>query len=182
MKKRSLEELNRISVEAYQELPKYPVTLVLDNIRSLNNVGAAFRTADAFAIERIALCGITGIPPHRDIQKTALGATESVAWEYHEDIATYLQALKEQKVTLVAVEQTHSSTPLQNFVPHITQPFAFVFGNEVKGVSETALPHCDFSLEIPQFGTKHSLNVSVSIGIVLWHYVQQHLAITASAK
>lgn len=175
MKKLSLEQLNRVSIEEFKERKKLPVVLVLDNIRSLNNVGSAFRTTDAFAIQKLLLCGITGKPPHRDIQKTALGATESVEWEHFPNVTECISNLKELGYTMVAVEQTDSSTLLQNFKIETEKKYAFLVGNEVKGVSDEALPLCDTCLEIPQFGTKHSLNVSVSIGIVLWEYMRQSL-------
>ena len=176
MKKLSLDELNRISVNEFKAKDKLPIVLVLDNIRSLNNVGSAFRTSDAFALEKIYLCGITGKPPHRDIQKTALGATESVSWEHHSNITECLNSLKSDDYTIVAIEQTDSSVTLEDFSIDKEKKYAFIVGNEVKGVSDEALPFCDFSLEIPQFGTKHSLNVSVSTGIVLWEFVRQYLS------
>ncbi len=176
MKKLSLDQLNRVSIEVFKTQEKAPAVLILDNIRSLNNVGSAFRTADAFAIEKIFLCGITGKPPHRDIQKTALGATESVSWEFFEKIDTCLAHLKNEEFTIIAVEQTDSSIELQDFKVALSKKYAFVVGNEVQGISEKALPFCDFSLEIPQFGTKHSLNVSVSLGIVLWEFIRQRNA------
>ncbi len=175
MKKQSLDELGRLSVEDYQRSPKRPVVLVLDSVRSLNNVGSAFRTADAFAIEKILLCGITGQPPHRDIQKTALGATESVVWEYFPKVTDALATLKAAGYMLVAVEQTTRSLPLEFVKFDLHAKYAFVVGNEVQGISEEALARCKFSIEIPQFGTKHSLNVSVSIGIVLWAYTHAYL-------
>lgn len=168
MKKLQLEELGRISVEAFRESEKQPVCIVLDNIRSLHNVGSAFRTADAFLIERIFLTGITGTPPHREIQKTALGATESVAWEYVENTADALARVKAEGYTIVIIEQTTESIPLQKFEPEAGRKYCLVFGNEVNGVSEEAIVYGDLALEIPQSGTKHSLNVSVCLGIVVW--------------
>ncbi len=168
MKKLQLEELGRISVEAFREVEKQPVCIVLDNIRSLHNVGSAFRTADAFRIERIFLTGITGTPPHREIQKTALGATESVAWEYAEHTADVLARIKAEGYTVVIIEQTTESIPLQNFEPEAGRKYCLVFGNEVNGVSDEAIGYGDVALEIPQSGTKHSLNVSVCLGIVVW--------------
>jgi len=168
MKKLQLEELGRISVEAFREAEKQPVCIVLDNIRSLHNVGSAFRTADAFRIERIFLTGITGTPPHREIQKTALGATESVAWEYVEHTADALARVKAEGYTVVIIEQTTESIPLQNFEPEAGRKYCLVFGNEVNGVSDEAIGYGDVALEIPQSGTKHSLNVSVCLGIVVW--------------
>lgn len=172
MKKLKLEELGRISLEQFKEAEKLPITLVLDNIRSLHNVGSAFRTADAFRIEKIMLTGITGTPPHREIQKTALGATESVAWEYVEKPEDAVRNLKESGYSIVAVEQTTESIPLQNFNPGKHQKLALVFGNEVNGVSEEVIHYSDVALEIPQTGTKHSLNVSVCVGIVVWEIVR----------
>jgi tRNA G18 (ribose-2'-O)-methylase SpoU len=168
MKKLSLEELDRISISQFKEAEKIPVTLVLDNIRSLHNVGSAFRTADAFRIEKIYLTGITGTPPHREIQKTALGATESVAWEYSESTDQVIRKLKESGYIIVIVEQTTDSLPLQTFFSDKEKKYCLVFGNEVHGVSEEAIAYGDFALEIPQLGTKHSLNISVCLGIVVW--------------
>jgi 23S rRNA (guanosine2251-2'-O)-methyltransferase len=168
MKKLSLDELGRISIDQFKESEKIPVTLVLDNIRSLHNVGSAFRTADAFRIEKIYLTGITGTPPHREIQKTALGATESVAWEYSERTEQALQKLKAEGYTIVIVEQTTDSLPLQTFFAEKDKKYCLVFGNEVHGVSEEAIALGDLALEIPQLGTKHSLNISVCLGIVVW--------------
>jgi len=168
MKKLSLHELGRISIDQFKEAEKIPVTLLLDNIRSLHNVGSAFRTADAFRIEKIYLTGITGTPPHREIQKTALGASESVAWEYSEHTAQAIQKLKAEGYTIVIVEQTTDSLPLQTFFAEKEKKYCLVFGNEVHGVSEEAIALGDLALEIPQLGTKHSLNISVCLGIVVW--------------
>ncbi|MDD1442051.1 RNA methyltransferase [Dolichospermum sp. ST_sed3] len=168
MKKLSLEELGRISIDQFKEAEKIPVTLLLDNIRSLHNVGSAFRTADAFRIEKIYLTGITGTPPHREIQKTALGATESVAWEYSESTANVIQRLEADGYVIVIIEQTTSSLPLQTFFAEKEKKYCLVFGNEVHGVSEEAIELGDLALEIPQTGTKHSLNISVCLGIVVW--------------
>ena len=173
MKKLKLEELGRISVEDFKEAEKIPVCILLDNVRSLHNVGSAFRTADAFRIEKIYLTGITGIPPHREIQKTALGATESVAWEYAESPAEIIQNLKLQDYKVVIIEQTTESRPLQAFHPEKKQKYCLVFGNEVDGVSEEVIKHADFALEIPQTGTKHSLNISVCLGIVAWEFFRK---------
>jgi len=170
-RKLSTEELNRISVTAYHQVPKIPVTVVLDNIRSMNNIGSTFRTSDAFRVEKILLCGITARPPHREIQKTALGATESVAWEYFAELNEAIAFLQQQHYQIIAVEQTDNSLLLQNFEPNPTTKTAFVFGNEVFGVSETFIKESTHCLEIPQFGTKHSLNISVSVGVVLWDYM-----------
>ncbi|WP_151086923.1 RNA methyltransferase [Hymenobacter baengnokdamensis] len=168
MRKLTMQELNRLPVADFKATPKSPVVLVLDNVRSLHNVGAVFRTADAFALEKIYLCGVTGQPPHREITKTALGSTESVAWEH---TATTLQAVQELKAAgyqLVAVEQTTGSVVLPQFRPRPGQPLALVLGNEVFGVADEILALCDISVEVPQLGTKHSLNVSVAAGVVLW--------------
>lgn len=168
MKKLSQEALERISISEFKEIEKSPLILVLDNVRSLNNVGSAFRTADAFRIEKIYLCGITGTPPHRDIQKTALGATESVDWEYCSTTLEALIKLNAAGVTCCALEQVENSTPLQQFQPQKGTTYALVFGNEVFGVEEEVLHACDEILEIPQLGTKHSLNISVTLGIAVW--------------
>jgi 23S rRNA (guanosine2251-2'-O)-methyltransferase len=168
MKKMKLEELGRITVNEFKEAEKIPVCILLDNVRSLHNVGSAFRTADAFRIDKIYLTGITGTPPHREIQKTALGATESVTWEYIESPAKAIQNLKIQDYQIVTVEQTTESKPLQSFTPQKNHKYCLVFGNEVDGVSEEVLQQADIALEIPQTGTKHSLNVSVCVGIVVW--------------
>lgn len=175
MKKLQLEELGRLSVEAFREAEKQPVCVVLDNIRSLHNVGSAFRTADAFRVERIFLTGITGTPPHREIQKTALGATESVAWEYAEHTADVLARLKNEGYTVVIIEQTTASIPLQTFQPAADRKYCLVFGNEVNGVSDEAIAYGDVALEIPQSGTKHSLNVSVCLGIVVWEIFRKRV-------
>ena len=168
MKKLSMEELERLSVQEFKKTKKSPIILVLDNIRSLNNVGSAFRTGDAFRVEKIYLCGITGTPPHRDIQKTALGSTESVDWEYCSSTLEVLTRLKAEGVRCCALEQVENSTPLQEFQPQKENTYALVFGNEVFGVEEEVLSACDDILEIPQLGTKHSLNISVTLGIAVW--------------
>lgn len=173
MRKLKLDELDRISVESFRESQKLSVTLVLDNIRSLHNVGSAFRTADAFRVEKIWLAGITGTPPHREIEKSALGATASVAWEYADRTSDVLGELKREGYTIVAVEQTTRSTPLSDFEPVKGQKYCLVFGHEVKGVSDEAIALADLALEIPQAGTKHSLNVSVCIGIVVWEFFRR---------
>lgn len=173
MKKLKLEELGRISVTEFKAAEKLPVCIVLDNIRSLHNVGSAFRTADAFRIEKIYLTGITGTPPHREIQKSALGATESVVWEYVESPAQVVQDLKTRGYAIVIVEQTTQSIPLHQFVPEPNKKYCLVFGNEVEGVSDSVIGHGDIALEIPQSGTKHSLNISVCLGIVVWEMYQK---------
>lgn len=168
MKKLKLDELGRISIDEFKEAEKIPICIVLDNIRSLHNVGSAFRTADAFRVEKIFLGGITGTPPHREIQKTALGATESVSWEYVEKTLGTIKMLKEQGYKIVIVEQTTASIPLHTFHPSVASQYCLVFGNEVNGVSEEVVNEGDIALEIPQVGTKHSLNISVCLGIVVW--------------
>ena len=173
MRKISNEELNRPDLETFKSQPKIPITLVLDNIRSMHNVGSAFRTADAFAIEAIVLCGITAQPPHREIHKTALGATESVHWRYEKEVTTACEQLKSEGYQLWAVEQADESTMLERFSVAEGTKYALVFGNEVFGVSDEAVALADGCIEIPQFGTKHSLNVSVSTGVVLWELVRQ---------
>ncbi|MEZ4774299.1 MAG: RNA methyltransferase [Bacteroidia bacterium] len=167
MRKLKLEELNRLSLDEFHEAEKQPVTVILDNIRSMHNVGAVFRTADAFLIEKVILCGITPIPPHREIRKTAIGAEESVSWEYQPNIVSVVASLKAEGYKIFSVEQTDQSIPLNQFLPSY-EKCAVVFGNEVEGVSQEIVDISDVSVEIPQFGTKHSLNVSVAAGIVLY--------------
>ena len=161
-------ELNRKTVADFKEAEKTPLIIVMDNIRSLNNVGSVFRTADAFLVEKVYLWGITATPPHRDIQKTALGATDAVAWEYVEDSIALSQKLKEQGVKLCAIEQAEDAVMLDKFTPVKGERYAVVFGNEVKGVQQEIVSLSDTVLEIPQVGTKHSLNISVSAGVVIW--------------
>lgn len=173
MKQKSIKALNRLDVESYRALLKNPIVLVLDNVRSALNVGSAFRTADGFALEGIALCGITAQPPHREITKTAIGATESVAWSYHKTTEAALVKLREEGFRLYAVEQTDRSISLEKFKLDPTEKIGLVLGNEVKGVSPAALKHCDGAIEVPQFGTKHSFNVSVCTGIVCWELIRQ---------
>lgn len=170
VKKLKLEELHRVDVATFKNMEKIPVVVVLDNIRSMHNVGAVFRSSDAFIIEKIVLCGITPCPPHREINKSAIGATESVDWEYENNIDEALQKLKNKGYKTLGIEQTTASTLLQDYPVTSTEKYALVFGNEVGGLSEQALPLCDVFLEIPQRGTKHSLNISVCTGIVLWHF------------
>lgn len=168
MQKLSMEALNRKSVAEFREADKTPLLLVLDNVRSLHNVGSVFRTADAFLLEGIYLCGFTGTPPHRDIHKTALGATETVEWTYFDSVKEALLELKGKGYEIWAVEQATSSVFLQQFQPPAGQPMAVIFGNEVSGISEEALALADGCIEIPQWGMKHSLNIAVSAGIVVW--------------
>ncbi len=171
-----MEELNRDSVEDFRSKEKLPLTLILDNVRSLNNVGSVFRTADAFMVEKIYLCGITGTPPHRDIEKTALGATESVAWEHVPNTLDLTRQLQAQGYKVVAVEQAENSTKLHEFVPEPEQRYAFVLGNEVFGVEQEVVSLSDVVLEIPQFGTKHSLNISVATGVVVWDFLSKSIS------
>lgn len=161
-------ELDRLDVEGFKAADKSPIIVVLDNIRSLNNIGSVFRTADAFLVEKIYLCGITATPPHKDIRKTALGATESVDWEYRKDTLELVQDLKRNGIKTIAVEQAENATQLHDFAINPKETVALIFGNEVKGVDQEVVSACDQVLEIPQFGTKHSLNISVSAGIVVW--------------
>lgn len=171
MRKLSMDELGRMSVDAFKRADKHPVMIVLDNIRSMHNVGSVFRTADAFLAEGICLCGYTPQPPHRDIHKTALGATETVDWLYFDSTRKAITELESRGYAIYAIEQVEKSIPLQHFRPG-KQRIALVFGNEVEGVDEEVLSLCDGSIEIPQFGMKHSLNVSVAAGIVLWEVVR----------
>lgn len=168
MRKLSLKELNRLSVSAFKEQEKTPIVLVLDNIRSGLNVGSAFRTSDAFALEKIVLCGITAQPPHREILKTAIGATASVNWEHVDNTIDALETLREKGYQLIAVEQAEGSIPLNEFQVNADQKYALIFGNEVNGVSQEVMDRIDACIEVPQFGTKHSLNISVCVGVVVW--------------
>ena len=174
--KLTTEEMHRLTVEEFRESEKLPLTVVLDNVRSLNNIGSVFRTSDAFRVEHIALCGITATPPHREIHKTALGAEDSVEWSYHEDTAECLRDLKTRGYRIYAVEQVDDSIKLgmRNEKLGIEgHPIAIILGNEIEGVQEGLLPLCDGSLEIPQYGTKHSLNVSCAAAIVIWEMMKQ---------
>jgi len=166
------EELGRSSVEAHRKAYKLPVTVVLDNVRSMHNVGATFRTADAFLVEKIILTGITARPPHREIHKTALGATETVEWEYIKDVTEFIKERKRKGFTIVSVEQAEPHVSLNEFIPSDSRKYCLVFGNEITGVSEQVIQLSDLCLEIPQSGTKHSLNISVSMGIVLWKFYE----------
>ena len=168
MRKLKNNELGRISVDEFKSVEKTPIIVVLDNIRSLNNIGSVFRTSDAFLIEKIYLCGICATPPNKDIHKTALGATESVEWEYVEDTLELVKKLKVESVKVLAIEQAENSTKLDAFYPKKDQKYAIVMGNEVKGVQQEVVNASDFCIEIPQLGTKHSLNISVTTGIVIW--------------
>ncbi|WP_224483965.1 RNA methyltransferase [Robertkochia aurantiaca] len=173
MRKLKNSELDRLNVSEFREVEKMPVILILDNVRSLNNIGSVFRTADAFLIEKIWLCGITATPPHKDIHKTALGATESVSWEYFEDTLELVEQLKKENVETIALEQAEGAQELQNFSPEKGKRYAFVLGNEVKGVAQKVVSAVDRVIEIPQYGTKHSLNISVSAGVLVWDVVSK---------
>ncbi|TXB66952.1 RNA methyltransferase [Vicingus serpentipes] len=173
-KKLQNEELNRISVEEFKVQDKTPIIVVLDNIRSLNNIGSVFRTADSFLLEAIYLCGITAQPPHRDIQKTALGATESVTWKYFESTTKAIEDLKQENYKIASIEQTENSVMLNKYTVNKNEKLAIVFGNEVKGVEQEVINNSDVVIEIPQYGTKHSLNISVSAGIVIWELQKQY--------
>ncbi|RXJ52843.1 RNA methyltransferase [Gelidibacter gilvus] len=168
MRKLKNSELDRLSVDEFKSTEKTPIIIVLDNIRSLNNIGSVFRTSDAFLVEKIYLCGITATPPHKDIHKTALGSTETVAWEYVENTLDVIQKLKSDHVIIASIEQAEQSVMLNDFTPQPNTTYALVFGNEVKGVAQNVVSASDLILEIPQFGTKHSLNISVSCGLVVW--------------
>ncbi|MES2386712.1 MAG: RNA methyltransferase [Bacteroidota bacterium] len=168
MRKLSLQELERHSPESFAAADKNPFVIVLDNVRSMHNIGSVFRSADAFAVEKIYLCGITATPPHREIHKSALGAEETVAWEHVPETHLLMPQLKTEGYIIAAVEQADKSMPLQNFRPEPGKKYAFVFGNEVFGVDDEVVSNADICLEIPQFGTKHSFNISVTVGIVLW--------------
>ena len=171
MRKLSMDELNRLSKDDFEQADKLPIIIILDNIRSLSNVGAFFRSADAFRIGELILCGITACPPHREIHKTALGADETVKWRYFDTTEAACRQLKTEGYRIFAIEQVEDSVPLQNFV--FESQTAYILGNEVEGVSEQALPYCDGAIELPQAGTKHSINVSVCAGIVMWKLFEQ---------
>lgn len=173
MRKLEMEELGRHSAEEHKKVGKIPVAVVLDNVRSMNNVGSVFRSSDAFLVEKIFLCGITARPPHREISKTALGADESVDWEYFEKIDELAGRLKDEGYEVIGIEQTDKSESLDEFTPDPDKKYALVFGNEAFGLSDELLPHLYGAIEIPQFGTKHSLNISVAAGVVLWEFVRK---------
>ncbi len=172
MRKLKNNELNRLDVAGFKKAEKTPLIVILDNIRSLNNIGSVFRTADAFLIQKIYLCGITAQPPHKDIHKTALGATDSVDWVYADSIISVLEQLKNDGVKTISIEQVEGAVSLQDFKIDKTETYALIFGNEVKGVQQNVVNLSDYCIEIPQFGTKHSLNISVSVGLVLWEFVK----------
>lgn len=176
MRKLENSELERKSVEDFKEAQKTPLIIILDDIRSLNNIGSVFRTSDAFLVEKIYLCGITAVPPNKEIHKTALGATDTVAWEYNENIQSVIESLKKDNINVFAVEQVENSIFLQDFTIEKNKKYALVFGNEVYGVSQKAIELCDGTIEIPQLGTKHSLNISVSAGIVVWDFFKKMLS------
>lgn len=173
MRKLKNEELPRLDVDAFRKAKKTPVVIVLDNIRSLNNIGSVFRTADAFLIEKVYLCGISATPPHKDIRKTALGATESVAWEYREGTLALIEEYNAKAYETIAVEQAEKAVMLNDFKIDSSKRYVLVFGNEVKGVAQDVVDVCRQVVEIPQFGTKHSLNISVSAGVVIWDFWQK---------
>jgi tRNA G18 (ribose-2'-O)-methylase SpoU len=174
MRKLKVTEMGRLTLGEFRETKKQPIAVVLDHVRSLHNVGSVFRTSDAFCIEEVLLCGITAQPPHPEIHKTALGAEESVSWRYFKETDEAVDYLRKQGYTLLAVEQCEGSTLLQNFCKEEGKRYAVVLGNEVKGVQQHIVDKCDGCIEIPQWGTKHSLNVSVAAGIVLWHLADKH--------
>ena len=173
MRKLNVLEMNRISVDEFKKSKKNPLVVVLDNVRSMYNVGSVFRTADAFRIEAIYLCGITSCPPHPEIHKTALGAEDAVDWYYHKEALETVKMLQQQGYEVLAIEQVEGSTMLQDFVAETDKKYAVVFGNEVKGVNQEVVDCCNGCLEIPQFGTKHSLNVSTTAGIVMWEMMKK---------
>lgn len=170
MRKLKTEELGRIGFDDFKKQEKLPLVVILDNVRSMHNIGSIFRTSDGFAIEKIYLCGITAQPPHREIEKTALGATQSIEWAYSADVCDSINELKSDGYTIIAIEQAENSTMLNNYDPDNSMKYALIFGNEVNGVSDQAMNLIDTCLEIPQFGTKHSFNIVVSVGIVLWDF------------
>jgi len=173
MRKIQNAELGRLSVDDFKHAHKKPFIILLDNVRSMNNIGSVFRTADAFRCTSIVLCGITATPPHREIHKTALGAEESVDWYHEKEIAVAISNLKKEGYTIAAIEQIEGAVSLNEFFPETGKKYAFIFGHEVNGVSEHILKYCDLFIEIPQHGTKHSVNVAVAAGIVSWHFISQ---------
>lgn len=181
MRKLKTDELGRVGIDDFKKQDKLPLVVILDNVRSMHNIGSIFRTSDGFAIEKIFLCGITAQPPHREIEKTALGATQSIEWVYYANVSDAINELKADAYTIIAIEQAENSTMLNDYQPHKSQKYALIFGNEVNGVSEEAMSLIDTCLEIPQFGTKHSFNIVVSAGIVLWDFFSK-LQSSASEK
>jgi tRNA G18 (ribose-2'-O)-methylase SpoU len=170
MRKLKTDELGRVGIDDFKKQEKLPLVVILDSVRSMNNIGSIFRTSDGFAIEKIFLCGITAQPPHREIEKTALGATQSIEWTYYEDVSDAINNLKSEGYKIIAIEQAENSTLLNNYQPDKSDKYALIFGNEVNGVSDEAMKMIDTCIEIPQFGTKHSFNIVVSAGIVLWDF------------
>lgn len=175
MRKLKNEELSRLSVSEFKQKEKIPVSVILDDVRSLHNIGSVFRTSDAFLIKKIYLCGITAQPPHKDIRKTALGATETVEWEYCKDILKLTQHLQQQSIHVIAIEQAEQSVSLPDFQVWDNCEYAIVLGNEVMGVKQDVVSACNTVVELPQFGTKHSLNISVCAGIIIWHIAESFL-------
>lgn len=173
MRKLRNSELERLTVDKFKESEKNPLIIVLDNIRSANNVGSVFRTADAFLLETIHLCGVTATPPNKDIRKTALGASESMEWKYFENTIDSVKELQQNGYTVIPIEQVEKSTNLLDFSPEKGKKYAFVFGNEIKGVEQDVIDLCETCIEIPQYGTKHSLNISVSAGVLIWDFFQK---------
>lgn len=173
MRKLKLDELNRATVDEFKTQDKLPVAVVLDNVRSMHNIGSIFRTSDGFAVEQVCLCGITAQPPHREIEKTALGATQSINWIYYATPLQAVEALRTQGYKIIAIEQAENSIMLNTFAPAPNEKYALIFGNEVNGVSDEVMQNIDACIEIPQFGTKHSFNIVVSAGIVLWDFFQK---------
>ena len=173
MRKLKNSELGRKSVNEYKKADKSPIIVVLDNVRSMNNIGSVFRTADAFLVKAVYLCGITAKPPHKDIQKTALGATESVPWKYYDSTMEAIKELKNNGYIIISVEQAEEAIPLCDFVANKGRKYAVIFGHEVRGIAQEVVDLSDYCIEIPQFGTKHSFNISVSAGIVLWELFSQ---------
>lgn len=170
MRKLKLDELGRVGIEDFKKQEKLPVIVILDNVRSMHNIGSIFRTSDGFAVEKIYLCGITAQPPHREIEKTALGATQSIEWVYYENVTDAIKDSKGLNYKIIAIEQAENSVMLTNYKPDLSEKYALIFGNEVQGVSDEAMSMIDTCIEIPQFGTKHSFNIVVSAGIVLWDF------------
>jgi len=170
MKKLKLDDLNRIDIEGFKAQEKLPVVIMLDNVRSMHNVGSVFRTADGFAVEKVVLCGITAQPPHREIEKTALGATQSVEWEHIDNTLTAIEKYRKNGYQIIAIEQAENSIMLNTYQPKLNEKYVLIFGNEVNGVSDEAMQQIDKCIEIPQFGTKHSFNIVISAGIVLWDF------------
>jgi len=177
MRKLANSELERKNIDEFKEAQKTPIIIILDDIRSLHNIGSVFRTSDAFLIEKIYLCGITATPPNKEIHKTALGATDTVAWEYQKEVLTVIDELKTKSVSVFAIEQVENSIMLNDFEVEKGKKYALIFGNEVKGVSQQAIEKCDGVIEIPQLGTKHSLNISVSAGIVVWDFFNKFIVL-----